>query len=356
MSAAEANEGVLVARNVRKVFRTYERRKGLKGILGNFVNRDWKEFVALDGIELSVRRGERVGLIGANGAGKTTLIKVLTGIVPATTGEARLLGRDSFGLRDVEKRRLALVMGQKSQLWWDLPPLDSFRLLKEVYGVAAADFDARVAEYSHMLEVEDKLGVPLRQLSLGQRMKMELIGAFLHAPEIVFLDEPTIGLDLVSRETIRAFLVRLGHERGITMVLTSHDMEDIEDTCERLVILDRGRILYDGELAELSRRVSGRRALEVHLEPREAVDEARLGAVLAAHGAELAGRTPHALTLLVETAALTPLMRQLFDAVAVRDLAVEPQPLELLVKDLYRGAAVPEAAAHHARRAGASEE
>jgi ABC-2 type transport system ATP-binding protein len=341
----ELGEIALAARGVRKVFRTYERQNGWRGVLGNFVKRDWKDIVALDGIDLEVRRGERVGLIGANGAGKTTLVKVLTGIVPATSGEATLLGRDSFDLGDAVKRRLALVMGQKSQLWWDLPPLDSFRLLKEVYGIPTHDFDARVAEFSAMLTVEDKLGIQLRQLSLGQRMKMELIGAFLHAPEVVFLDEPTIGLDLVSRETIRAFLVRLGRERGITMVLTSHDMEDIEDTCERLVILDEGHVLFDGELVELARRVSGKRAVEVHVDPHHTIDEARLTAVLEAHGAELAGRTALALTLLVSAERLTQLMRSIFDAVPVRDLSVERQPLELLVKELYRGGAVPAAGA-----------
>jgi ABC-2 type transport system ATP-binding protein len=344
-------ELVLEARGVRKVFRTYERAEGWRGILGNFVKRDWREIVALGGVardgverggverggvDLEVRRGERVGLIGANGAGKTTLVKVLTGIVPASTGEARLFGRDSFSLRDAEKRRLALVMGQKSQLWWDLPPLDSFKLLKEVYGVADDTFAARVAEYSRMLSVEDKLGVQLRQLSLGQRMKMELIGAFLHAPELVFLDEPTIGLDLYSREVIRTFLVRLGREQGITMVLTSHDMEDIEDTCERLVILDRGRVVFDGELLELARRVSGRRSVEVHLEPNAAVDEGALQRALAEHGGEVVRRGPLAVTVLVGAEALTPLMRRLFEVLPVRDLAIERQPLELLVKELYR--------------------
>jgi ABC-2 type transport system ATP-binding protein len=183
---------------------------------------------------------------------------------------------------------------------------------------------------------------------------MELIGAFLHAPEVVFLDEPTIGLDLVSRETIRAFLVRLGRERGITMVLTSHDMEDIEDTCERLVILDKGHVLYDGGLIELARRVSGKRAIEMHVDPHQAIDEARLAAILAEHGAELAGRTALALTLLVPAERLTPLMRSLFDAVPVRDLSVERQPLELLVKDLYRGGAVPSAEAVRSDRVGAT--
>ena len=220
-------DAVLEARGVRKVFRTFERAPGLRGLIKNFVARDHVDIAALDGVDLRVERGESVGLIGANGAGKTTLVKILAGIVPASSGEARLLGRDSFDLRDAEKRRLALVMGQKSQLWWDLPPIDSFRLLKEIYGVGNVDFSERLGRFSSMLEVEDRLKIQLRQLSLGQRMKMEIIGAFLHSPEVVFLDEPTIGLDLISRETIRRFLIGLAEDRAATFVLTSHDLEDI---------------------------------------------------------------------------------------------------------------------------------
>ncbi|MGB0333666.1 MAG: ATP-binding cassette domain-containing protein, partial [Planctomycetota bacterium] len=176
------DDPVLEAYGVRKVFRTFERAPGLRGLIKNFVARDHVDIAALDGVDLRVERGESVGLIGANGAGKTTLVKILAGIVPASSGEARLLGRDSFDLRDAEKRRLALVMGQKSQLWWDLPPIDSFRLLKEIYGVSDADFGERLNRFASMLEVEDRLKIQLRQLSLGQRMKMEIIGAFLHAP------------------------------------------------------------------------------------------------------------------------------------------------------------------------------
>ena len=222
----DGSDPAIEARGVRKVFETFERAPGLLGIVKNFVAREKVEITALADVDLVVHPGETVGLIGANGAGKTTLVKVLTGIVPASSGVARLLGEDSFHLRDAEKRRLALVMGQKSQLWWDLPPIDSFQLLREIYSIDPADFDARLEQYTEMLDVKDRLKIQLRQLSLGQRMKMEIIGAFLHDPDVVFLDEPTIGLDLVSRETIRQFLVHLAETRGVTVVRTSHDLED----------------------------------------------------------------------------------------------------------------------------------
>ena len=327
---------MLEARNVSKVFRTFERAPGVRGIIANFIARKSIDVAALDGVSLEIERGETVGLIGANGAGKTTLVKVLTGIVPASSGKALLLGRDSFELTDQEKGRLALVMGQKSQLWWDLPPIDSFRLLKEIYSIPSEDFDARVTAFTKMLDVEDRLKIQLRQLSLGQRMKMEIIGAFLHDPEIVFLDEPTIGLDLVSRETIRQFLVRLAEERGVTFVLTSHDLEDIEETCRRIVVMDSGSIAFDGDLAALQRQVSGQRAVEVHVDPGSAIDEAELERRLGLHGAEVAARSANALTVLVDAERLRDLVPVLFDSLPVRDLAIERQPLEHLIREIYR--------------------
>lgn len=339
-------ELVLAARGVGKVFTTFERAPGALGVIRNFVARKKIEVAALADIDLEIRRGETVGLIGANGAGKTTLVKILTGIVPASSGEARLLGRDSFQLTDHEKRRLALVMGQKSQLWWDLPPIDSFQLLREIYSIPEERFRERVAAFTRMLDVEDRLKIQLRQLSLGQRMKMEIIGAFLHDPEVVFLDEPTIGLDLVSRETIRGFLVRLAEERGVTFVLTSHDLEDIEETCRRIVVLDGGRVAFDGDLDGLSRRVSGQRAVEVHMDPGARIDEERLDDLLGRHGGEVASRAADSITLLVPAEGIRGLMPSLFDALPVRDLSVERQPLEHLVREIYSssersGAALP---------------
>jgi len=317
------------------VYRTLERASGPLGFVRSFFQRRSKEHVALRGIELVVHPGEMVGLIGANGAGKTTLVKCLTGIVPVSEGSAQILGRDCATLGNAEKKRLSLVMGQRSQLWWDIPAIDSFRLLKEIYRVDQASFDKRVREHAARLGVEAQLSVQLRQLSLGERMKMEIIGAFLHDPEIVFLDEPTIGLDLISQETIRAFLREINRDRGATVLLTSHDMADIEETCERLVILDTGRVIFDGRLSDLQQRLVGRRTIEVHLEPGSRTWSPELAAELLPFDAKLLREAPLSLTFDVPTGSSRKLVQRLFDLFAVRDLAVERQPLEHLIKAIF---------------------
>jgi ABC-2 type transport system ATP-binding protein len=330
-----ATAPVLECRGVSKVFRSYRRQPGLRGILQNLFARRWEDFTALDGIELEVGEGEVVGLIGANGAGKTTLVKCLTGIVPVSAGTARVFGHASFDLPDSLKRRLSLVMGQRSQLWWDLPPIDSFKLLQEIYQVPEARFRERLERFAATLDVGDRLEVQLRQLSLGQRMKMEIIGAFLHDPDLVFLDEPTIGLDLVSRETIRRFLVELNREERKTIVLTSHDMEDIEETCQRLVILQEGKLLFDGGLVELSQRVVPERAIEVHLEPGSRSWSRDLEPELEPFGARLTGESPLSLSFSVPAARARRFVQRLFDLFDVRDLNVERQELEGLIRQIF---------------------
>lgn len=327
---------VLEAEKLGKVFRTYRRKPGWRGMLANFFRREHLEIRALVDVDLCIRRGEFVGLIGSNGAGKTTLVKLLTGIVAPTSGASRVLGVPSFELTDREKRRLALVMGQRSQLWWDLPALDSFHLLAEIYEVPPARMLERVRSFAARLEVADRLDVQLRHLSLGQRMKMEIIGAFVHEPEIVFLDEPTIGLDLVSRETIRQFLIETNRREGATVVLTSHDMEDIESTCRRLVILDGGRVLFDGELLELQQRIVGERAIELHLEPGSRGWTGELERELEPFGAKLVRHGPLSLFFSVRAASSQRFVQHLFDLFEVRDLAVERLPLEDLVRDVFR--------------------
>ncbi|MFN7955447.1 MAG: ATP-binding cassette domain-containing protein [bacterium] len=327
---------VIECRGVGKHYRTQVRGEGAFGILRGFFGRRVREHVALTNIELVVGAGELIGLIGANGAGKTTLVKCLTGIVPVSQGRCTLFGRDAFHLTRAEKRRLSLVMGQRSQLWWDIPAIDSFRLLREIYQVDARRFDERVREQAERLGVTDRLQVQLRQLSLGERMKMEIIGAFLHDPDVVFLDEPTIGLDLLSQEVIRSFLRDVNRERGTTVILTSHDMADIEETCDRLVILEGGRVLFDGDLVDLRRRFVGRRAVEVHLEPGSRPWSVELAGDLARHGASLVREAPRALTFEVPAENCQRFIQHLFDLFQVRDLAVERQPLENLIREIFR--------------------
>jgi ABC-2 type transport system ATP-binding protein len=333
-------EPILECQALGKVFRSYRRRPGWAGVLRNFFNRERVEVTALAQIDVAIRAGEFVGLIGSNGAGKTTLVKCATGIIPATSGSARLFGCDSFHLRDEHKRRLSLVMGQRSQLWWDLPALDSFKLLAEIYSVDRPAFERGLAQASQRLDVVEQLTRPLRQLSLGERMKMEIIGAFLHQPDVVFLDEPTIGLDIASRETIRRFLVELNRARGTTIVLTSHDMEDIEETCRRLLILRQGRVVFDGDLVDLQRRVHDRRAVEVHLEPSSRGWDDSLAARIAEFGAVLERSAPLTLTFSVDASEVQRLVARLFELFRVRDLSIERQPLERLIREIFAGAEV----------------
>lgn len=329
-----ATDPVIRCRGAGKIFRTWRRAPGA-GLLGGFLRRERSEFVALKDIDLDIPKGQLVGLIGANGAGKTTLVKCLSGIVPVTSGTATLFGRDCFHLGDREKRRISLVMGQRSQLWWDIPAMDSFRLLREIYEVEGAVFERRVAAYAKRLDVTDRLDVQLRHLSLGQRMKMEIIGAFLHEPELVFLDEPTIGLDLVSQEIIRQFLRELNREAGVTIVLTSHDMADIEQTCERLLILDEGSLLFDGDLVDLQRRLVERRAVEIHLEPGTPGWRPALAAEIAPFGARLVREAPLLLAFDLPADRAHGFIKHLFDLFEVRDLAVERQPLEELIRRIF---------------------
>jgi ABC-2 type transport system ATP-binding protein len=341
-----ASTPLLRAHGVGKVFQTWERRSGFGGLIADFLRRERRAVVALASIDLSIERGEFVGLIGANGAGKTTLVKCMTGITPVSSGTATIFGRDAFHLRDEHKRRLAIVMGQRSQLWWDLPAIDSFRLLREIYSVPRAEFERRVEEAAQRLDVSDKLTRQLRQLSLGERMKMEVIGAFLHQPDVVFLDEPTIGLDLLSRETIRRYLVEINRARGVTIVLTSHDMEDIEETCRRLVILREGRLLFDGDLVALKARVYERRAIEVHLEPHSRAWAPEMAARLEEHQAKLERSAPLSLVFSVPALNVQRFVPLLFELFSVRDLSIERHPLELLIRQIFKDGDLAESARH----------
>jgi ABC-2 type transport system ATP-binding protein len=220
---------------------------------------------AVDGVDFTVAAGEMVGYIGPNGAGKSTTIKMLTGILVPTSGRVRVAGLDPARRRTELARRIGVVFGNRSLLWWDLPLGQSFDLLRHLYRVPAGDHRRLLNELADVLELGPLLERPVRQLSLGQRMRGELTAALLHAPAVLFLDEPTVGLDIVSRARVREFLLQLNRERGVTVLLTTHDMADIERLCPRMLIIDRGRVLYDGGTAEIATRFGGTRTLVVDL-------------------------------------------------------------------------------------------
>jgi ABC-2 type transport system ATP-binding protein len=261
---------MIEAEGLTKTFRVARRRPGLLGGLRSVVDPELRTVHAVADLALRVERGEMIGLIGPNGAGKSTTIKMLTGILAPSGGRMRVAGFDPQRQRRELAARIGVVFGQRSQLWWDLPLLDSLRLLRHLYRVPAARHEANLARLRALLALDEFLATPVRQLSLGQRMRGDLAAALLHDPELLYLDEPTIGLDVVAKARIRDFLSRINAERGVTVVLTTHDMDDIEALCPRMVIVDHGRKLYDGAVAGIRERFAAERTLVAVLEDAEA--------------------------------------------------------------------------------------
>lgn len=234
------------AHDLCRVFQTYKKPEGLKASFAGFFNRQYEYKQALKPTTIEINRGTIVGLVGANGAGKTTLLKLLSGLVHPTSGSAKVLGHIPWQRDESYLRRMGILLGQKNQLWWDISPADSFSLLGQIYDLPKATVKTRVLELAQKLQCVDQLHIQLRRLSLGERMKMEIIGALLHRPEILFLDEPTIGLDIVAQNTIREFLVEYAKAERPTIILTSHYMDDIAHLANRLLLISHGAIVYDG--------------------------------------------------------------------------------------------------------------
>lgn len=252
--------------NLRKTFRVHKKEEGLKGSLKSLIRRQWIEKTALKGVSLRIDAGEIVGLVGANGAGKTTLVKALAGIIHPTSGTARVLGEVPWERTNTFRQQIALIMGQKAQLWWDLPAADCFLLLREIYQIETKRFRDTLDFLIQTLDVRSEINIQIRRLSLGERMKMELIAALLHEPKVVFLDEPTIGLDLTAQKAIRKFILEYRQLHSPAMILTSHYMEDIEQLCERIVIIREGEFVYDGPLKNVIAQFAQHKFLTIQLD------------------------------------------------------------------------------------------
>ena len=335
-----ARAPAIVATDLTKTYTFHRQQPGLLAALRGVVRRETETRLAVDAIDLEIGAGEAVGLLGPNGAGKTTTLKMLTGLLYPTSGHLDVLGHTP-SRREVEYlRRISLVMGQKTMLWWDVPAMDTFLLHKDMYGITDAAFRDSVDELAEMLDVGNLLGVQVRKLSLGERMKLELMTALLHRPEIVFLDEPTIGLDVVAKARVRAFLADVNRVRGTTIVITSHDMDDIEALCERVMIINHGRIEYDGGLLALVRDIQPRKLVRVTwAEPaRDLGSLAALGVGDSGRQAEDDGRV---LRLEVPRDRLGDVLETLPRLGTLIDLEVADAAIEEIIRDLFTREGMP---------------
>jgi ABC-2 type transport system ATP-binding protein len=318
---------VISVQALTKIYRTYKKAPGLWGAVKGLVRREYQETRAADGVTFSIEEGEFVGFLGPNGAGKTTVLKMLSGLLNPTSGSAQVLGFVPWERRDAMKRQFALLMGQKNALWWDLPARESLELNRAIYGIDPKRFKEIVGGLTELLDVRDKLDVMVRELSLGERMKMELIAALLHSPRVLFLDEPTIGLDVTSQKTVREFLRQYNSEHRIVTMLTSHYMQDIEELCQRVIIIDGGRIFFDGPLATIIDRFSTHKILSLTFVKDGACDFAGFGEVLE--------RTPLSVRLKIPRAQVTETCRAVLAQCQVADISVEEAPVEEVIRQLF---------------------
>ena len=321
-------EPAVETRALRKTYVQPKREAGMLGSVKSLFKGDKTEVEAVVGIDLRLERGERVGFLGPNGAGKTTTLKMLSGILFPTSGEARVLGFEPWKRDPAMLRRMALVMGNKQQLWWDLPAMDSFAVLKEIYEVPDDLYKKRLDRLVEELDLAAKIHTQVRRLSLGERMKCELVAALLHGPEVVFLDEPTLGLDVVSQKRMRDFLKEQQREDGTTLLLTSHYMQDVTELCDRVVVIDRGRIVFEGTLEQMSSKFSDTRRVRLTLErPVLSEDLEGYGRIVENEGHTVALDVPRA-----ETAKATA---ALLSAFPVADVAIEETDVEDVLRAMF---------------------
>jgi ABC-2 type transport system ATP-binding protein len=313
-----------------KTFRTYKKQPGFQGAIRGLFRRQYESVAAVNEVSFQIEAGELVGFLGPNGAGKTTTLKMLAGLLYPTHGEARVLGHVPWERQDAYRRQFALLLGQKNQLWWDLPARESLELNARIYGIPRDKFERTVAEMTEMLHVDDKLNVSVRELSLGERMKMELIASLLHQPRVLFLDEPTIGLDVVSQKTVREFLKQYNAAHQTTILLTSHYMADIQALCDRVIIIDHGRISFDGRLGEVVDRFADFKLISIECEGADECTESSL-----VRFGELVEKSPGTLKLKVKRDRVIPVCKALLDEFPVRDIDIEEVPIEDVIRQIF---------------------
>ena len=319
---------IIEIEGLAKSYRIYQKQEGLLAAVRGLFKRTYREVEAVRGIDLTVESGEFVAFLGPNGAGKTTTLKLLSGVISPSGGTARVMGHVPWKRENAYRRRFALVMGQKNQLWWDLPAQESFRLHQQIYCIEAAQFDRRLAELTDLLTVGRLLSPPVRELSLGERMKMELIAALLHSPEVLFLDEPTIGLDVVAQHNIQSFLRYYQQQRKMTVLLTSHYMKDVAALCRRVVIIAQGMIMYDGSLSGIVDRFSGHKIITLVF-PGDKLPQG-----LSQFGEVVEEQAPK-VKLKVDRNGIGQALSTILAQHTVEDVSVEDPPLEEVIAEMF---------------------
>ena len=327
-------EPQIVVQNLSKTYRVVERAPGLAASIKSLFRRRYREVEAVREISFQVEAGEMVGFIGPNGAGKTTTLKMLSGLLYPTAGEARVLGHVPWQRRPAYLRRISMVLGNKSQMLWDIPPLDSFAVLGEIYGVAPAEVTKTLDELVDLLDMQALLHKPVRNFSLGERMKCELVAGLLHRPAVLFMDEPTLGLDVSMQGRLRRFLAEYNRRSGVTVILTSHYMADVVALCPRVILIHHGQLLYDGALGSLAEKLAPFKLIRVNVR-NGGRDELPLPG-----GVEVMERENGRLVLRVARADAPALTAQLLNTLPVVDLAVEDPPIESVIDQIYQEGAV----------------
>jgi ABC-2 type transport system ATP-binding protein len=322
---------VIEVQNLTRIFRTYKKQPGFWGGVKGLFSRQYDETAAAKDVTFSIAEGEFVGFLGPNGAGKTTTLKMLSGLIFPTSGTARVAGFDPTRRENAYRRIFALVLGQKNQLWWDLPAIESFTLLKAIYGLKEEDYRRTLDELVELLGIRDKLNVMVRELSLGERMKMELIAALIHRPRVLFLDEPTIGLDVVSQRAVRLFLRDYNRRYKVTIILTSHYMADIKELCERVIVIHKGRKIYDGALDRLESGSGSKKKIVRFIPKDTAFPEAwrsRFG--------ETRREDDGSFTLRVSSDDIVAVAQEVLATGPVADITIEDVPLEDIIAEIFQ--------------------
>ncbi|MDE7286797.1 MAG: ATP-binding cassette domain-containing protein [Lachnospiraceae bacterium] len=308
-------ENMIEVRDVKKYYKIAKRDKGFAAAAGNLFNRKYETKRAVDDISFSIKKGEIVGFIGPNGAGKSTTVKILSGILYPDAGEVIINGFVPYKQRKQYVKNIGVVFGQKSQLNWDLPLIESFELMKFIYKIPQKKYEENLSLFSRLLDMEDFINQPVRQLSLGQRMRGDIVASLLHSPEIVFLDEPTIGLDVVAKERIREFVRYMNETAHTTIIFTTHDMQDIEKVCDRLIIIDKGRKVYDGSIEEIKNKYANVKTIELLLED---------------------GRK-ETKTFDVSVTPMNAVMESLFSEKNIKDITICESEIDSIIRDIYEG-------------------